>query len=123
MPESAGAAKDSPLAGPELRIGYGITVLAGLMAGSFFDAVYQGNGRPGRLVFCLYQLFLGPFGQFWLFHVATIGGPLILVNGLNYILYRRSRVQSERAFFLLLSVILNGLVFFAFVNAVAVYFL
>ena len=112
----------SSVGGREIRISYGSTVLVGLLVGSLLDAAYQPGWRPGVLVYSLYQLFLGSYRDFWRFHSAVLVLPLIFVNLVNYGLYRRSRLQSERLFFLFLSVLLNGLTFFAAVNVLLCYF-
>ena len=106
----------------EIRLSYGPTILAGLLAGSLLDALYRPGWRPGQLLYSLYQLFLGAYQDFWRFHMAVLVFPLLLVNAVNYGLYRRSRFRSERLFFQFLSVLLNGLIFFAGVNILLYYF-
>ncbi len=107
--------------GGEVRLSYGTTILAGLLLGSLFDAIYQPGWQPGLIVH-LYQLFLGSYQAFWRIHAAVLILPLIFVNLINYGLYRRSRFRSERWFFLFLSIVLNGLIFFAAVNILLCYF-
>lgn len=113
---------NSSRGGGEIRLSYGPTILAGLLLGSLLDAFYRPGWRPGQLIYSLYELFLGSYQDFWRFHIAVLVIPLALVNGLNYGLYRRSRHRAERLFFQLLSVLLNGLVFFAGVNILLYYF-
>lgn len=108
---------------PTLQVSYGITFLAGILLGSLLDALYLQHWRPGRLIFYLHQLFLGPYQEFWRIHVTVLLIPLIVVNGITYFLYRRSQFHVEKVFFLILSTFLNGFIFFAAGNILMLYFI
>ena len=78
--------------------------------------LYRGGGSPGKLVFYTYELFLGPYRNLWIMPKVGLLLPFLLVNLATYQLYRKSVFRSEQIFFQFLSVILNGLVFFAAIN-------
>lgn len=122
MRKGASRREKGPRASGEIRLSYGPTIIAGLLIGTLLDAFYRPGWQPGLLIYSLHQLFLGPYRDFWRFHAAVLVLPLVFVNLINYALYRRSGYPSERLFFLLLSVLLNGLIFFAGVNILLYHF-
>ena len=124
---------------------YIITLPAGLLAGCLFDLCYQvglnpillgrllilsfsgpyekGQKHLGKLIYHLYIIFIGPYRDFWQFHVVIVLIPLVFVNFVGFLLYRKSRFQEERVFFIVLGSALNGLAIFTSVNILRILFI
>ena len=101
---------------PQLRVSYAVTILAGLLLATIVDRLFQANADAARIPYKLYELFFGLYSPYRLEYFLSLMIPLVVVNLLNYTLYRSGRFVSERLFFFFLSIFLNGVIFFAVVN-------